>query len=576
VNPNPLIYVLVTPARNEEEFIELTIKSVIAQTVRPLKWIIVSDGSTDRTDEIARKYTAEHSWIELLRMPERKERHFGGKVLCFRAACERVKDLTYDVIGNLDADISFESDLFACLLNRFAENPRLGVGGAPFSEGKGTYDFRFSSAEHVSGACQFFRRECFEAIGGYMPIKGGGIDVVAVLMARMNGWQTRTFPETVCVHHRSMGSAGYGSGTISFRLGQKDYVLGRHPLWELFRSFYQMTRRPFVLGGSTLLAGYVWAMVKRVERPVSKELVRFQRREQMARLKRFFLDRRTFNSCRTERTAHDCDRTLQHRARAVDARHNRGMLIINADDWGGWKRATDSALACYQAGRITSVSAMVFMEDSGRAAALAKEAGLDVGLHINFTTAFSGNNCPALLAKRQDRIRRFLKRIKYALLLYHPFLRAEFRCVFQAQVEEFVRLYGQPPSHVDGHQHMHLGSNMLWDRIVPEGQTVRRSFSFWPGEKSLLNRTYRRWVDQQLSRRYRMTDYFFALSQCLRHQRLVRVAELAKTAVVELMAHPEKAEEGAWLMSDGHGEILRGLQTGTFPQSLAFRTSKIV
>ncbi|MFZ0825986.1 MAG: glycosyltransferase family 2 protein [Verrucomicrobiia bacterium] len=283
----PQQYVLITPARNEEEFIELTIRSMIAQTVRPLKWIIVSDGSTDRTEEIARRYMGEHPWIELLRMPERAERNFGGKVLCFKAGCDRVKNLEYDIIGNLDADLSFSNDLFEFLMGKFAANPRLGVGGAPFSEGQGTYDFRFSSVEHVSGACQLFRRECFEAIGGYTPIKGGGIDVVAVLTARMKGWETRTFPEKCLLHHRPMGTAGAGGLTARFKLGQKDYALGRHLLWQTFRSFYQMTRRPFIVGGGALLAGYLWAMLKRVERPVSRELVHFQRREQMQRVKRF-------------------------------------------------------------------------------------------------------------------------------------------------------------------------------------------------------------------------------------------------------------------------------------------------
>ena len=284
-------YVLITPARNEEAFIELTIKSVIQQTVRPLRWVIVSDGSTDRTDEIVQKYTVEHDWIELLRMPERKERHFGGKVFSFNAGRERLKDLKFEIIGNLDADLSFDADLFEMLMHKFADNAKLGVAGAPFTEGRGTYDFRFSSIEHVSGACQLFRRECFDDIGGYQPMKGGGIDVLAVLTARMKGWQTRTFPERVCFHHRSMGSAKANSLAISFRLGQKDYMLGRHPLWQLFRSVYQMARSPVILGGAVLLAGYLWCAVKRVHRSVPKDVLVFQRREQMGRLKRFFLGR---------------------------------------------------------------------------------------------------------------------------------------------------------------------------------------------------------------------------------------------------------------------------------------------
>lgn len=287
MNSKPLSYVLITPARNEEAFIDLTLKSMAAQTLQPLKWVIVSDGSTDRTEEIVRRYTALHPWIELVCMPPRKERHFGGKVICFNAGLERVRQLNYDILGNLDADMSFESDLFAFLLDRFEENPRLGAAGAPFSEGKGTYDFRFSSVEHVSGACQLFRRECFEQIGGYTPIKGGGIDVVAVLTARMKGWQTRTFPEKSLMHHRAMGTASHSDMTARFRLGRKDYVLGRHLLWETFRSVYQMSRPPFIVGGGALFLGYMWAWLRRVERPVPHELVEFQRREQMQRLRKF-------------------------------------------------------------------------------------------------------------------------------------------------------------------------------------------------------------------------------------------------------------------------------------------------
>jgi len=288
---NPLTYVLITPARNEAAFIELTIQSVIKQTVRPLRWVIVSDGSTDGTDDIVREYAVWHDWIELLRMPERKERHFGGKVLCFNAGRERVKQLKYDVIGNLDADISFESDLFAFLLGKFDQSPKLGVAGVPFTEGNGIYDFRFSSIEHVSGQCQLFRRECLEAIGGYLPLERGGIDVVAVLSARMKGWQTRTFPEKVYVHHRVMGTAKHGNLKANIKLGEKDYSLGRHPLWQVFRGFYQMSRPPYVLGGALLLAGYFGAMVRCLDRPLPAELIQFQRREQMQRLKEFLCRR---------------------------------------------------------------------------------------------------------------------------------------------------------------------------------------------------------------------------------------------------------------------------------------------
>jgi biofilm PGA synthesis N-glycosyltransferase PgaC len=280
-------YVLVTPARNEAKFIELTLKSVVAQTARPLKWVIVSDGSSDGTDDIVSRYAAEHPWIELLRMPERRDRHFAGKVTAFNAGWERVKHLPYQIIGSLDADISFRDDYFEFLLAKFAANPKLGVGGTPFTEGNGTYDFRFTSIEHVSGACQLFRRECFEAIGGYTPIRGGGIDLVAVVTSRMRGWQTRTFPERVCFHHRKMGSAMNGGLKLLFKSGQKDYRLGGHPVWQVFRSFYQMSNPPYILGGMLRFAGYYFSFTTRRPRDVSAEFSAFVGKEQMRRLRKF-------------------------------------------------------------------------------------------------------------------------------------------------------------------------------------------------------------------------------------------------------------------------------------------------
>jgi poly-beta-1,6-N-acetyl-D-glucosamine synthase len=281
-------YVLITPARNEAAFIELTIKSVVNQTVRPTRWIIVSDGSADGTDEIVTRYLADNPWIELVRMPERRERNFAGKVRAFDAGYDRVKGIPYEVIGSLDGDLSFDNEYFAFLLGKLGENSALGLVGTPFQDGPNrTYDYRFVSVEHVSGACQLFRRKCFEDIGGYKPVKGGGIDHIAVLTARMKGWRTRTFTEKISLHHRPMGTAERGTMKARFKTGSQDYALGGHPLWELFRTCYQMSKRPFVIGGLTLLAGYVWAFATRAERPISPELVKFRRTEQIQRLRNF-------------------------------------------------------------------------------------------------------------------------------------------------------------------------------------------------------------------------------------------------------------------------------------------------
>lgn len=285
MNAQALTYVLITPARNEQRFLEQTIQSVCSQTLLPQKWVIVSDGSTDGTDDIVRRYLPDHPWMELVRMPEHRDRHFAAKVQCFNAGYERVQGDNFDVIGNLDADITFDKGYFEFLLAKLAEDPKLGVVGTPFVEGTTSYDFRFTNVQHVSGACQLFRRECFEQIGGYMQVKGGGIDWIAVTTARMKGWKTRTFAEQACYHHRPMGTASTGKLTAIFLLGKQDYYLGGHPLWQVFRACYQMIRKPYVGGGLALLAGYVWSWAKGVERPISPDLIRFHRCEQLQRLK---------------------------------------------------------------------------------------------------------------------------------------------------------------------------------------------------------------------------------------------------------------------------------------------------
>ena len=281
-------YVLITPARNEARFIAQGIESVVAQTARPVRWVIVSDGSTDGTDEIVQHAAEQNPWIELVRMPERQERNFAGKVHAFNAGYARVQDLEWEFVGSLDADITFEPDYFAFLLGKAQEDQTLGLVGTPFQETSGeSYDYRFVNIEHVSGACQLFRRECFAAIGGYMAVKGGSIDHIAVITARMKGWKTRTFTEKFCLHHREMGTAQQSVVRSRFLYGAKDYRIGNHPLWEAFRTIHQMRKRPWIVGGAALGSGYLWAWITGIERPVSGELMAFHRHEQMQRLKKF-------------------------------------------------------------------------------------------------------------------------------------------------------------------------------------------------------------------------------------------------------------------------------------------------
>lgn len=284
-------YVLITPARNEEDFIGETIRSVISQTVLPKRWVIVSDGSTDRTDDIVQSHAAGLEWIQFVRRTRAEGRDFAAKVHAFNAGHEMLKGQDYGIIGCLDADLSFGKDYFEYLLYQFARDPELGVAGTPFVEEEGLhYDYRYANIEHVSGGCQMFRRRCFEDIGGYLPIQGGGIDWVAVTTARMKGWRTRTFTRKVAFHHRKMGTGSGGVLSAKFRLGREDYYLGSHPLWEILRALYQMRYRPYVLGGLSILLGYTVSAVRGIDRQVPADLVAFHRDEQMRRLRRKAFD----------------------------------------------------------------------------------------------------------------------------------------------------------------------------------------------------------------------------------------------------------------------------------------------
>lgn len=281
-----LPYVLITPAHNEEAFIEITLQSVIRQTVLPIKWVIVDDGSTDSTARIVNQYLATHAWIEMIEMPQNRERNFAKKVHCFNAGYKRVKGVRYEVIGNVDGDISFAEDYFEFLLGKLTADTSIGVVGTFFNEkGYSSDTDTMAGQDYVTGACQLFRRKCFEDVGGYIPNKAGGIDWIAVTSARMIGWNTRSFREKSFFHHRSSGTAQHGLLAAAFFTGEKDYYLGGHPVWEIFRVFYRMTKKPLLLGGIVLGFGYSYALLRRIDRPVSDELMRFHRKEQLLKLK---------------------------------------------------------------------------------------------------------------------------------------------------------------------------------------------------------------------------------------------------------------------------------------------------
>jgi glycosyltransferase involved in cell wall biosynthesis len=289
-------YILITPARNEQAFIKTTLDSVVAQTTLPELWVIVDDGSTDRTAEIVESYTKRYPWIELICRKQDPDRNFASKAHSVAQAFSRAKSIDFDVVGNLDADVSFNPDYLEFLMQRFSEDPKLGVAGTPFTQ-DGGYDsskHSFEGENYVAGPCQLFRRECFEDIGGYVPNRAGGVDWIAAMTARMKGWTVRSFPEKRFHHHRTLGTAGKGPVRALFSYGEKDYYLGGSPVWELFRVTYRATKKPVLLGGVALLTGYTWAALRRIKRAVSPELMHFHRAEQMKKLRAIFHSLLTF------------------------------------------------------------------------------------------------------------------------------------------------------------------------------------------------------------------------------------------------------------------------------------------
>ena len=235
---------------------------------------------------------------------------------------------------------------------------------------------------------------------------------------------------------------------------------------------------------------------------------------------------------------------------APGAEQQNSTVILNADDWGRDCETTDRTLECFRAGVISSVSAMVFMADSERAAEIAQLHGMDAGLHLNFTLEYSATRGHLRLAEHQQEIARALTGHRFAATLYYPRLTASFEYVVKVQLEEFERIYGTAPKRLDGHHHMHLCANMMCQRLLPQGAIIRRNLSFNPGEKPFPNRLYRHVQDQRLAKRHRLADYFFDLHPVEPSDRLRRIFKLGSHANVEIETHPVRNEEYAFLMSE--------------------------
>jgi chitin disaccharide deacetylase len=246
-----------------------------------------------------------------------------------------------------------------------------------------------------------------------------------------------------------------------------------------------------------------------------------------------------------------------------------GALIVNADDWGRDALTTDRTRECVRQGTVSSVSAMVWMADSQRSAAIAQVEAIDTGLHLNLTTSFTATDVPERMREHQQKIARYLRSSRFASAIYHPGLRLSFEYVVAAQIDEYERLYELRPFRIDGHHHMHLSANVLMAKLLPEGTVVRRSFSFRPGEKSLANRTFRRLVNATLARRHRLADLLFALPP-METTRVQAILRLAATSVVEVECHPVNSDEYAFLTSRGIVQSSEPVELSSFARQFSF------
>lgn len=286
-------YVLITAAKNEESFIEKTILSVINQNVLPIKWIIVNDGSTDGTEEIVSRFIKNHPFIELINLNKRESRSFGAKANAVMYAYDKLKNIDFKFIGNLDADICFEPDYYENMLKLMHKHDKLGIaGGKRYDYCGGRFKILKTANSSVAGAFQFFRRECFESIEGYEPLEYGGIDALAEIKARELGWEVKSFPEYVLFHQRCTGEARnksiYKRCIIN---GKKSYKLGYHPLFFLLKFSRNIFNKPFLFGYLLNLYGYFSLLLKNEKKYAPLSTVLFLRKEQIQRIIKFLYHR---------------------------------------------------------------------------------------------------------------------------------------------------------------------------------------------------------------------------------------------------------------------------------------------
>lgn len=292
-----MAYALITPAFNEAAYIERTIEGVLAQTVKPLLWIIVDDGSTDKTAEIIKRYTDAYPWIQYIyRSKEPNQSYYSSNVYAIQEGINQIHNSkfpthepgNFDFLAILDADISLPADYYSQILKRMKKDGKLGIASGVYIDRIGEDKFRkvLNDRRSTPKALMVFRKECYQDIGGFTPMKYGYEDTCACYMARMKGWKTWSFPDINAIHNKPVGT-GHSSKLliIRFRLGIGEYFIGSHPLFALLKSLKRCFKeKPFVLGGLARFAGYLYGTLMREKRQIPDALVHYIRKEQTSRI----------------------------------------------------------------------------------------------------------------------------------------------------------------------------------------------------------------------------------------------------------------------------------------------------
>lgn len=278
-------YILISPAKNEEKCIEKTIHSVINQTHLPEEWVIVSDNSTDNTDNIIKSYAEKYTFIKYIRNESNAGKDFSSKVNAFNKGLAALQYREYNYLGNLDADVSFDSNYYLNMINILKSTPQLGLVGGLVKEFRNNKIYSSNkSLNSVSGAVQLFKRKCFEDIGGYIPLKIGGIDTAAEICARAKGWGVKTYPEFTVLHYGPVLTGSKNRFKMLFKMGISNYQLGYHPVFQAASSIRRILQKPFILGALCYLAGFTYASLKRMNKNIPQDIISYLQKEQISRL----------------------------------------------------------------------------------------------------------------------------------------------------------------------------------------------------------------------------------------------------------------------------------------------------